>query len=220
MDDGLILCETDKKCKSGALEFIQRALQFAERAHQGAYRKGSRIPYIVHPREAAVIVWMVLQETKGELCLDDMTIVAAAALHDVVEDAGVTLENLAQDFGEAVAALVAAESENKREGQPAAVTWKVRKEEAIEQLRHDSSAAKLIALGDKLSNMRAIAADHLVQGDTMWHKFNQSDVREHAWYYRSLWEVFEQSPWGASLACREYKSLVDAVFGKESDGRK
>ena len=92
----------------------------------------------------------------------------------------------------------------------------MRKEEAIDRFRQDSLAAQFIALGDKLSNMRAIAADHLMQGDAVWRKFNQPDVKAYAWYYRSLRDIFDQSLWSASLACREYKSLVDAVFGRES----
>ena len=58
---------------------IRKAAEFAARAHEGALRKGSRIPYISHPMEVAMIV---------ALMTDDRDLIAAAYLHDVIEEAG------------------------------------------------------------------------------------------------------------------------------------
>lgn len=91
---------------------IDRAAKFAEQAHKGAHRKGTRIPYIVHPLETALIASMLT---------NDEEILAAALLHDTIEDTDVTYEDLKQEFGTRVADLVAAESEDKSK------TWIERK---------------------------------------------------------------------------------------------
>ena len=73
---------------------IKKAAEFAAKAHEGAVRKGSTIPYIVHPYEAAVIVSGLTS---------DPEIIAAALLHDVMEDTPYTLEDLRQEgFSEEV----------------------------------------------------------------------------------------------------------------------
>ena len=78
---------------------IDRAAKFAEQAHKGAHRKGTRIPYIVHPLETALIASMLT---------NDEEILVAALLHDTIEDTDVTYEDLKQEFGTRVADLVAA----------------------------------------------------------------------------------------------------------------
>ena len=60
---------------------VEKAAVFAARCHEGTYRKGTQIPYIVHPLETAVIV---------SVMVSDEELICAALLHDVVEDAGVT----------------------------------------------------------------------------------------------------------------------------------
>jgi (p)ppGpp synthase/HD superfamily hydrolase len=78
-------------------ELVLAALKFAEKAHEGQVRKYTGLPYIVHPIEVASIVATV-PHTQEQL--------AAALLHDVVEDTAVTLEEVGQLFGEKVATLV------------------------------------------------------------------------------------------------------------------
>src|SRR5438067_2279936 len=75
---------------------IQRAYDVAEIAHREQTRKSGE-PYIHHPLAVATIV--------AELGLDDVT-VAAALLHDAVEDTGVSLDDVEAGFGPVVAAIV------------------------------------------------------------------------------------------------------------------
>ena len=120
---------------------LEKAISFATQAHQGFRRKGNQTPYILHPLEASVIVSSMTS---------DLEVMAAAVLHDVLEDTAVTAEQLRSEFGNRVADFVCAESENKREGQPAAETWKLRKQETIDDLRRETRIeVKMIALGDK-----------------------------------------------------------------------
>lgn len=187
------------------MELVSEAIAFAVTAHDGMRRKKGNSPYILHPMEAAVIVGAMT---------DDQNLIAAAVLHDVVEDAGITIEEIEARFGPRVRALVASETEDKRENLPPASTWRIRKEESLDVLRNTTDPAVLMVwLGDKLANMRAIYRSFKVEGVAMWQRFNQKDVAQQAWYYRTIADLTQslsdQSAW------LEYKTLTDLVFGKE-----
>lgn len=184
---------------------LNDAVEFAARAHAGQLRKGSGMPYIIHPMEAAAICASLT---------DDVDVIAAAVLHDVVEDTDATVEDVCERFGERVARLVAGESENKREHLPAVETWKIRKEESIEHLRTaEDPGVRMVCLGDKLSNIRSIQRDFEQLGDGLWQRFNQKDSAEHAWYYRTIADVLK-GELGETEAWHEYASRVEAVFSK------
>ena len=92
---------------------IDEAIEFASKAHEGQFRKGTRRPYIVHPVEVAEIVATMTA---------DEEIICAAVLHDTIEDCKeVTEEILKLRFGERVASIVAQESEDK------SLSWEERK---------------------------------------------------------------------------------------------
>ena len=186
------------------MELVSEAIAFAVKAHDGMRRKKSEAPYILHPMEAAVIV--------GTMS-DDQNLIAAAALHDVVEDAGVTIEEIEKRFGSRVRELVASETEDKRADLPPTDTWRIRKEESLTVLKNTEDVGVLMVwMGDKLANMRAIYHTWKVEGDAMWEKFNQKNVSEQAWYYRSILRLTERL--SDTSAWLEYKALTELVFGK------
>ncbi|MGN0690584.1 MAG: HD domain-containing protein [Oscillospiraceae bacterium] len=190
----------------------EKALQFAAKAHKGAYRKGTKIPYIVHPVEASMIALRLYKEIKPDSNMGLYEIAAAAALHDVVEDTKYTISDIEQEFGDNIAELVRHESENKRENIPASESWRIRKEETLNHLLNAPVEAKMIAMGDKLSNMRSMAKDYRGSGDKMWDKFNMKDKNAHKWYYKSLIDIFRC--FCETAAYKEYVKLCDEVFGK------
>ncbi len=186
------------------MELVSEAVTFAVKAHDGMRRKKSDIPYILHPMEAAVIVGTMT---------DDQNIIAAAALHDVVEDAGVTIEEIEKRFGKRVRELVESETEDKRADLPPELTWRIRKEESLRVLENtDDIGVLMVWLGDKLANMRAFYRNFKVEGVDMWQQFNQKDVSEQAWYYRSILELTKAL--ADTSAWIEYKTLTELVFGK------
>ena len=182
-------------------EKVKLAVEFATEKHEGKVRKDTDIPYISHPIEALEI---------ASLLTDDEDALCAAVLHDVVEDAGATVNELKELFGERVASLVSDESENKRENFPPDITWKIRKKEAIKHLEHASREAKIIALGDKLSNMRAMHRDYEKIGDKLWERFNCKDMSEQGWYYSQMTRVLSEL--SDTDAWKELNEHVDAVF--------
>ena len=186
------------------MELVSEAIAFAVKAHDGMRRKKGALPYILHPMEAAVIVGTMT---------DDQNLIAAAVLHDVVEDAGVTLEEIKEKFGKRVWELVASETEDKRADLPPAQTWRIRKEESLEALKNAKDDAVLMVwIGDKLANMRAIYREWKEKGDALWQKFNQKDVNEQAWYYTSI--ANHTSKLSNYSAWIEYKTLTEIVFKK------
>ena len=92
------------------MKLLDDAINFATKAHAGVCRKGKTRPYILHPLEAMNI---------ASTLTEDEEVLAAAVLHDTVEDTDVTKADIRAAFGSRVADLVAAESEDKREDLPA-----------------------------------------------------------------------------------------------------
>ena len=186
-------------------DLVSEAIVFSTKAHDGMRRRKSETPYIVHPMEVGVII---------STMTDKQEVIAAGLLHDVVEDAGVLIEEIGEKFGVRVMELVASETEDKREGLPPEDTWMIRKEESLEKIKDTDDIDILILwIGDKLSNIRAIYRDFLINGNAIWNKFHQSDSNVQAWYYRSILKYTERL--SNTLAWNEYKTLVEKIFGIE-----
>jgi len=182
-------------------ELLDRAIMFAVRAHAGTERRGKGFPYIVHPMEAVEIVATMTS---------DQELLAAAALHDTVEDTDVTLEQICTEFGERVASFVAADSDEPHQKADSVENWRARKQAAIDRLACASRDAKIVALGDKLSNMRAIARDYAEQGDKLWNLFHAKDRKDHEWHYRGLAESLHELQ--DTFAYKEFAQLINQVF--------
>lgn len=187
-------------------DLLDRAIIFAVKAHHNTERRGKGFPYIVHPMEAVEIVATMTS---------DQELLAAAALHDAVEDTDVTVEQLREAFGDRVAELVHAESD-QLDGQVftgaanEAETWHQRKQAAIDRLAAASHDAKIVAMGDKLSNMRAIWRDYQMKGDELWQIFHVKDKASHEWHYRGLAASLKELE--NTFAYREFVRLIDEVF--------
>lgn len=194
------LCAVSVQRNTERSSMVRKAAEFAAKAHEGALRKGSPIPYITHPMEVAMIV---------ALMTEDQDLIVAAYLHDVIEDAGVVYEELEQQFGTRIARLVRRESEDKSK------SWIERKQATIDRLASAGREDKLLAFGDKLSNLRSTAKDYLVVGDEIWQKFRAKDKKLQAWYYESMVDAFadfKEYPF-----YQEYLWLLKLIFGwKES----
>ena len=182
---------------------LNEAIKFASDKHDGQIRKLTNLPYIFHPFEVAQIVATMT---------DDEDAICAALLHDTVEDTKTTLDEIADKFGLRVMRLVALETENKREHVDPSLTWKTRKEESLEEISVcNDLQAKMIWLGDKLSNIRSLYRYYIVNGEKMWETFNEKDPRNHAWYYRSIVRILKDLDGYA--AYREFRITVEALFG-------
>ncbi len=186
------------------MELVSEAIIFATKAHDGMRRKQSDIPYILHPMEAAAIVGSMTSNQE---------VIAAAALHDVVEDAGISMKEIEEHFGKRVAELVASETEDKREHLPAESTWKIRKEEAVRILKNTKDMdIKILYLGDKLANIRSIYYIWQNEGHAIWKQFNQKDPAQQAWYYKTIADSLREL--SDTLAWQEFNSLIQTIFAE------
>ncbi len=182
---------------------FDRAVCFAVKAHEGQKRKDGA-PYILHLLEDAAIVGTIT---------NDLEVLAAAALHDTVEDTGTTPEQIKENFGDRVYELVMHETENKRHELPPAETWRIRKEESLEMLaKTDDRAVKIMWLGDKLSNIRGFFRMYQKEGYDCFKRCNNHDPRDHCEYYGRILELLrelEEYP-----AYKEYELIYRSLFSQ------
>lgn len=177
---------------------VDKAIEFATKAHEGQLRKGTKRPYIVHPIEVGDIVSTMTR---------DEEIISAAILHDTIEDCeGVTKEVLAKEFSDRVAWIVAQESEDKSK------SWIERKATTVKHLCIAPMEVKMVGLADKLSNMRDINRDYPVYGEELWKRFRMQNKEMIGWYYKSIQEVLRETFSGVP-AYEEYCYLVEKNFG-------
>ncbi len=191
------------------MNLVSKAFDFAYRVHYQTTRKGSTIPYITHPLNVMIIL---LKNNASEELL------AAALLHDVVEDEEVTFQELTEKFGKKVSYLVKEVSEplaliNKTLNRTE--TWRARKEHTIKSLQKATHEVKMLSCADKLANISDMLQDHINVGEKLWSRFNASKLNQ-KWYYDSLVEVFAQEPHSLSELpyYQEFTEKVKLLFHK------
>ncbi|CAM3800269.1 HD domain-containing protein [Mesobacillus thioparans] len=180
------------------MDLIDKALQIASVAHEGQYRKNTKIPYISHP----VAVGMILQEAgyRKEL-------IAAGILHDTVEDTALTLNDIEREFGREIAQLVAGCSEPDK-----SLSWEERKQHTIDFLKNAPEEIRVIACADKLHNVRSIRLDSEKSGEEVWNRFRRGKEQQE-WYYRSVLESLGYSTKFPIL--KKLKNEVSLLFRKD-----
>jgi (p)ppGpp synthase/HD superfamily hydrolase len=152
------------------------AIELSARAHHNQVRKGTEIPYIVHPLAVATLL---IRTGSPE------PLVIAALLHDVVEDTPLNIQEIRSRFGLKVADLVTALSEPDKKA-----PWEDRKAHTIDYLEnHADDDVLMVSLADKLDNIRAIREGLETDGEMFWARFNRPREKQ-KWYYQRLDEVF------------------------------
>ncbi len=163
-------------------------------------RKGTEIPYIVHPLAVANLLIRVNSPEP---------LVIAALLHDVIEDTPVTIQEIRTRFGPEVADLVTALSEPDKKA-----SWEDRKTHTIEYLEKKAGdAVVLVALADKLDNIRAIREGLESDGERFWERFNRPREKQR-WYYERLAAAFATkiSRQPALKLLEAFKAEVEKAF--------
>lgn len=178
---------------------IQKAYLFAAKAHEGQLRKDG-IPYIAHP--VAVALELAKNGASDE-------VICAGFLHDTIEDAGISKEELLKNFTKKTAELVAADSENKN------LSWEERKSFTINELSQDSNRdLKLLICADKLDNLRNIQTQQSLIGNAVWDQFKRGKAVQQQ-YYHTLGEAMRELEWIPMY--QEYKKLVKEIFDDYSE---
>jgi len=158
---------------------FRHAFDYAATLHAADVRKGARIPYLSHLLEVCAIV---LRYGGNE----DAAI--AAFLHDAAEDHGgkPRLVDIQRNFGKTVASIVEECTDSTTTPKQ---SWEIRKKRYVKHLPEASRGGLLVSAADKLSNVRAILADHYVIGDEVYKRFKRPKRRT-LWYYNALSRAF------------------------------
>lgn len=145
----------------------------------GHYRKGSEIPYIIHPFGVMLI---------AATATDDEDTLIASLLHDVREDVPDDIYSEADmlaDFGQGVLSIVKDVTKNADEPD-----WHARGQQYLHHIRHHASPkAVIVTTADKIHNVSSILTDYAVVGDELWQRFTTKSAADQLWWYRSVLEV-------------------------------
>lgn len=156
---------------------IERATALAMRAHTGQMRKEAPMPYIVHP----IAVGLILARHG----FSD-AVIAAALVHDVIEDMNVTEEELRRELGDKVADLVAPVTHDNT------LSWEEKKKAYVETVRNARNEVKAISLADKIANAHSLIAAHKAQGAAIWKYFNAGREKK-LWFEHMMLAMFRES---------------------------
>ncbi len=138
--------QTIAQTEGDCADLILRAVAFAAHKHRDQRRKDTDAsPYINHPIQLATVLWQ-------EGAVRDPQVVAAALLHDTLEDTETSWQELRGEFGEDIADVVLEVTDTKW------IKKEVRKRLQVARAAHASGKAKLVKLADKICNLRDVAA--------------------------------------------------------------
>lgn len=185
-----------------------QAIHFAAAAHEGQQRKGTSIPYIVHPVAVAALV----AEYGGD---EDQQI--AALLHDVLEDGGPhhapEIERL---FGARVLVIVESCTDGIPDATGVKPPWEKRKRDYLEHLAVASDDVLLVSGCDKLSNAQAILSDLEKIGHAVFDRFT-AKRQGTIWYYQELARIFSERNTPIERALREAVIRIEGFPPLQTD---
>jgi (p)ppGpp synthase/HD superfamily hydrolase len=178
---------------------IELAITVAVTAHLNQKRKSEDLPFITHPFAVGIILSRID-------CPEE--VIAAGILHDTVEDAGVTPDEIRRQLGSRVADIVEGASEPGK-----SLSWEERKTHTVESLKAAPLEVKMVVCADKLHNVKTIARERKRIGERVWDRFNRGKEKQE-WYYRSLVESLSSDTdhKGYRMLLAEYRLAVEELF--------
>lgn len=176
---------------AGYSDDINHAFAFAAKHHDRQVRKGTKLPYLTHPANVAVILTRYGRDEKT---------VVAGILHDVVEDCvrdGYTREMLEQrigdKFGADVLASVLGVTYRRMNDSGVELSRDDRKQDYLDRLAGADEVSLWVCAADKVHNANSILADlrRTEDHDTVWSRFNGGRAATGKWYRNVLERLTE-----------------------------
>lgn len=181
----------------------QKAKKFAIEAHEGQVRKSEpEKPMIIHPINAANIL------RKYNM---DSNVIAAAYLHDVVEDTKYTIEDIEKIFGSDIASLVTGATEIDK-----SLSWEERKEHTIKTIKTKDLRHKAIVCADKISNLEDLLILSIKKGEDAFSSFKRGRDKQ-KWYYESIYESLIYNEDSNHPMFVRLKELINKIFNEETN---
>ena len=175
------------------LSIIEKALRLAAVAHQKQTRKEIDLPYIIHP----VMVAMKLEKHGfSEI------VIAAALVHDVLEDTDVSKETLVGALGAEVVSLIEPTTHDNT------LSWDEKKIKYIELVRGASEEVKAISVADKIHNAECLLFAHAAEGRDVWKYFKAGRDKK-IWFEEAMLTMLRET-WKHPLV-DEYGLLVEKL---------
>lgn len=197
------------KLLRGYSDAINHAFAFAAKHHDRQVRKGTKLPYLTHPANIAVIL--------TRYGCDDETVVAGI-LHDVVEDCvrdgytrGMLEQRIGEKFGETVLQTVLQVTHRRLDDDGVELSSVDRKTDYLQRLSEASEKARWVCAADKLHNGRSILSDlkRTMDSQTIWSRFSGGREATLAWY-RDVYEKLTALGFDAPIM-EELKQTVDEL---------
>lgn len=175
------------------MELLEKAHRLMIRAHGKQVRKTDGSPYVAHP--------MMVAKKLARLNFPD-EVIAAAMIHDVLEDTDITEQQLRQELGNEVVDIILPLSEDKK------LDWEDRKKKYISDVKNASIATKAVSIADKIHNLESVIETHKTMGPAIWTKFNRGKEQK-MWFEREMLKAFQES-WDHPMIA-EYEKLLKQV---------
>lgn len=195
--------------KGGYSDKINHAFAFAAKHHDRQVRKGTKLPYLTHPANVAVIL--------THYDRDEDTVVAGI-LHDVVEDCirdGYSEETLRQrigeKFGDSVLQTVRQVTHRRLDDDGVELSSPERKTDYLERLLEADEAARWVCAADKIHNAHSILSDlrRTVDSQVIWSRFSGARAGTIKWY-RDVYERLKTLGFEAPIM-EEFRMSVEAL---------
>lgn len=170
---------------------IEKAARIAIEAHKDQIRKGDGLPYIIHPFMVALKL--------AKYNFSD-TVIAAALVHDVLEDTDYPDTKLGTELGEEVLEIVQSVTNDD------SLPWEEKKKKYIESVRNSSEGAKAVALADKIHNVESLLEAYDKQGSKIWDKFNRGKEQK-LWFESEVLNMLKET-WHHPLI-EKYENLLE-----------
>lgn len=156
---------------------VDKAIVKAVLLHQGQTRKGDGTPFIAHPLAVALLLAPYTQDDE---------VLAAALLHDTLEDTPYTALELDRDFGTRIREMVQSVTIYNSQGD-----WEERKRIYLDRIASFSEGSRLICCGDKIHNLSTLAAALEENGEIVWRKFGAPPQRL-IWFHQEAYARLSQ----------------------------
>ena len=169
---------------TGYSDRINHALAFAAKHHDQQVRKGTRLPYLTHPANVAIILTRYQQDDE---------VVVAGILHDVIEDCvreaysrEMLKQRIGDKFGIDVLDTVLAVTHRRIDDDGIELSSDERRDDYVQRLEHASESARWVCAGDKLHNASTVLADlrRTIDPSSVWSRFNGGREATVRWYRR------------------------------------
>lgn len=185
---------------------LDKAIRRSAWAHEqaGQHRKGTDLPYIIHPFGTMLIASNATQ--------DEKTLIACL-LHDILEDINPKIygeSEIESEFGSKILSIVKDVTNNNNPN------W-YQKSEAY--LNHISTKACdeaiIVCISDKIHNLSSVLYDYELVGDKIWQRFSTKNAKDQVWWYQSVFEVTKkrQAP---SILLDQLEALIEKLLTKVS----